>query len=189
MSPRTEVELPGGFKLKGGVVGVVFILVIVFGFWWMQRHDELVPVRAANDALRFKLTETAKHIGEELRNSSTLYEGELGRVAVGIYRDRCVALIAYGAGGDVLGSTLLTDLLKDADRHALLSFLEQSVAAQGQSRCDYVNHGPVAKYGEEGRQGYNVLMHYLMADGCEFRQWIDTYHNTFGPRTWIVCRH
>lgn len=194
MSSRTEVELPGGFKLKGGVVGVIFILVIVFGFWWMQKHEDLVPVQAANDALRARLAETAKHIGEELKNQTTLYEGDLGRIAIGVYRDRCVALIATAADGHLLLTQLVTDMLKDSSLHTgILQALQPILLAAGggtDSRCDYINHGPLARQPyEESRQGVNVLIRYDFTDGCAFRQWVDTYHGTQGPRQWIVCRH
>lgn len=188
----TEVEVtPTSIKVKGGIVGVIFILVIIFGFWWMQKHEDLVPVQAANDSLKYRLAEATKHMGEDLQNTSILYDGELGLLVTGIYRDRCIALIAKRPNGDVLLSTLLADMLKDEDKHALIQMLMPTLhAAAVDSKCDYVNHGTLARQPYEiGRQGYNVRLRYDFVDGCAFAQWVDTYHGMSGPREWIVCRH
>lgn len=193
--PRTEVELPGGFKLKGGAITVVVIVLVVLAFWWFQpdQQKEVLNQKELNAALQEQYRETAKHIGEELKNATTLFESLQGKIVVGIYRDRCIAHIAMDAEGTIIATGLTRDILKDGDRRAdlggLIAALHASTAVVD-SRCNYVNHGNLARPPqEEQRQGNNVLMHVWMQDGCEFRQWWDQLHNTYGPRMWIVCRH
>jgi hypothetical protein len=187
----TSITLPGGYGVSNAPPAAVAVILIGLAALGGSVYfiNQIVQPGRVNATLSAKLSESVKHLGEKPAWGPEEIDLNGGKIVLQLYHDRCLSESIVGADGVVIGSALTQDIAKDPDRHASLDLFPVLFAAAPESRCDLFNHGAVSGSRAEGQQGYSVLWHVWLQDGCEFRQWVDQQHGTFGPRTWVLCRH
>ena len=186
-----SITLPGGYGVSNAPPAAVAVLLIGLTALggWVYYVKQIRQPDALNATLNAKLNESVKHLGEKPAWGPEEIELDRGKIILQVYHDRCLSESIYGADGLMIGSELTPDIAKDPDRHVAFNLFPVLSAAQSTSRCDLFNHGSVNNSRAEGQQGSSTLWHVWLQDGCEFRQWVDQQHGTFGPRTWVLCRH
>lgn len=190
-SEGASITLPGGYGISNAPKGAVALLLIGLSALggWVYYVQQVQQPKIENTVLSARLAESVKHLGEAPAWGPQEIPLDRGKIVLQLYKDRCLAESVYGADGLLIGSALTGDIAKDPDRHVGFNLLPVVFAAQQVSRCDQFNHGAILGSNAEGQQGYSVLWHVWLKDGCEFRQWVDQVHGTFGPRMWVICRH
>ena len=186
-----SITLPGGYGISNAPRAAVAVLLIGLAALggWVYYVRQVQQPEIANSVLTAKLAESVKHLGEAPVWGPQEIVLDRGKIVLQIYKDRCLAESVYGSDGELIGSALTQDIAKDPDRRVEFNLLPVVSAAQQASRCDVFNHGAVIRSNAEAQQGYSVLAHVWLQDGCEFRQWVDQQHGMFGPRMWVICRH